>query len=95
MVQTVAYAGYKFIYNSFGVRPEEVGYDYASLLPRTAYVVALLVSVGLAFLALASLTAAFYAGLLKPVVQDVWKGLGSSKTEGVDRGSVILFVTWW
>jgi hypothetical protein len=33
VLQTIAYTGYKLFYNSLGVRPEEVGYDYASLFP--------------------------------------------------------------
>src|SRR4051794_10077135 len=48
--QTIAYVGYKLFYNSFGVRPEEVGYDYASLLPRTAFQLALLLAAALLFL---------------------------------------------
>lgn len=62
-LQTVAYAGYKLFYNSFGVRPEEVGYDYASLFPRTAMQIAILVSVALVVLAALSIAVAFYGAI--------------------------------
>lgn len=92
VVQTVAYAGYKFFYNSFGIRPEEVGYDYASLLPRTAYVVALLVSIALVVLALVSLTLAFYVGLLKPMLQDFLGGSKPSPAGRLDNGLAVAMV---
>jgi hypothetical protein len=72
VVQTVAYTGYKFFYNTFGVRPEEVGYDYTSLLPRTAFQLALLVSGVLALVGLLSFGFAFYAAIGKPFVDD-WR----------------------
>jgi hypothetical protein len=67
VVQTVAYTGYKFFYNTFGVRPEEVGYDYTLLLPRTAFQLALLVSGVLALVGLLSFGFAFYAAHWKAV----------------------------
>src|SRR6266542_5020036 len=72
VVQTVAYTGYKFFYNAFGVKPEEVGYDYTSLLPRTAFQLALLVSAVLAIIGLLSFGFAFYAAIGKPFVDD-WR----------------------
>jgi len=84
VVQTVAYTGYKFFYNSFGVKPEEVGYDYTSLLPRTAFQLALLVSSVLVLVGMLSFAAAFYAGIGKPFIDDFRKpGSGS---RGIDLG---------
>jgi hypothetical protein len=53
--QTVAYLGYKEFYSGFGVRPEEVGYDYTSLLPRTIVPVAFLTVLTLIALSMLSL----------------------------------------
>ncbi len=78
-VQTVAYVGYKLFYNSFGVRPEEVGYDYASLFPRSAFQLALLITAALALLCGISVTLAIYGVLLKPVVDDL-RGRNSPAT---------------
>lgn len=63
VLQTIAYTGYKLFYNAFGVRPEEVGYDYASLFPRTAIPLAVLLSFVLTALATVSFAVALYGGM--------------------------------
>lgn len=70
VVQTVAYLGYKLFYNSFGVRPEEVGYDYASLLPRTALQLALILSFGLVGLTFLSYVFAVGGAFLYGLIQN-------------------------
>jgi hypothetical protein len=81
VLQTIAYTGYKLFYNSLGVRPEEVGYDYASLFPRTAIPLAIILSVGLLILATASLAAAAYGGIGYAMVQS-WRAEKSGRTPG-------------
>jgi hypothetical protein len=83
-VQTIAYVGYKLFYNSFGVRPEEVGYDYASLLPRTAFQLALLLAAALLFLCALSLILACYAVTLKPF----FSGWSGTRRSTGDRAAV-------
>jgi hypothetical protein len=93
-VQTVAYVGYKLFYNSFGVRPEEVGYEYTSLIPRTAFQLALISSGVIAFLGLLSLSAAFYGGMLKPMFDD-WRASRRPQPEtddGATRAGGLLLV---
>jgi hypothetical protein len=100
-VQTVSYVGYKLFYNSLGVRPEEVGYDYASLLPRSAFQLALLVTAALALLSGASIALALYAVMLKPVWDDL-RGRGSplttvgvhAMTGGMICTFLALLITW-
>jgi hypothetical protein len=60
VIQTIAYLGYKTFYLSFGVRPEEVGYDYATLFPRTILQVTLLFLLALFALGLLSAIFALY-----------------------------------
>lgn len=89
-VQTVAYTGYKLFYNSFGVRPEEVGYDYASLFPRTAYQLALIIALGLLLLSIGSLVIAFYAGIGKPIWDDLRRPAGTVTAGGRAAGAIFV-----
>jgi hypothetical protein len=70
-IQTVAYAGYKFFYGSFGVRPQEVGYDYTSLIPTNAFQLALITSFALLLLGVGSVVFAIWGVMLKPIVDDL------------------------
>jgi len=78
-VQTASYVGYKLFYNSLGVRPEEVGYDYTSLFPRSAFQIGLLISIALVTLSAVGFVLAFYAVVLKPFFDDL-RGRGSELT---------------
>lgn len=78
-VQTLSYVGYKLFYGSLGVRPEEVGYDYASLFPRSALQLASLITVVLGLLSVASIAIAIYGAMLKPMFDDL-RGRGSPLT---------------
>lgn len=92
-VQTVAYVGYKLFYNSFGVRPEEVGYEYTSLIPRTAFQLALIISLALLLLSVLSFSIAFYGVLLKPILDD-WRGPKSSTMKDIGgRGWAVAIVS--
>lgn len=85
-VQTVAYVGYKLFYTSFGVRPEEVGYDYASLFPRTAFQLALIIAAGLLILSALSLLVAFVSAVIVPT----FKRRGHARLSSGDRGVLLL-----
>jgi hypothetical protein len=63
LVQTVAYQGYKSFYSYFDVRPEEVGYDYTSLFPRTIIPIAALSLGALMLLSLGSVALATVVAL--------------------------------
>jgi hypothetical protein len=94
VLQTVGYLGYKDFYQQFGVKPEEVGYDYASLFPRTAFQITLVVTLALLGLALTSLLFAIAGagassganvGVLELISKREWKaavaaGTGSKGT---------------
>jgi len=60
-IQTTAYLNYKLFYARFNVRPEEVGYDYTSVLPRTTIQVAGFLLLLLMFLSAASVVVALIA----------------------------------
>jgi hypothetical protein len=83
----VSYVGYKLFYGSLGVRPEEVGYDYASLFPRSAFQLASLITIALVVLGVASIALAFYGVMLKPIFDDM-RGRGSPLTASGTRALV-------